>query len=100
MEISKDTIYTFKLNSGEEMVTKVLDIRDTHYIIEQPVSIAPGQNGMQMIPSAFTMELQKPARLNINAVTMVFETSLEVQASYKTATTGIVTPPKKKILQG
>ena len=55
---------------------------------------------MQMIPSAFTMELQKPARLNINAITMVFETNPEVQASYKTATSGIVTPPEKKILTG
>ena len=100
MEISKDTIYTFKLNSGEEMVTKVLDVKDTHYVIEQPVSIAPGQNGMQMIPSAFTMELKKSVRLNINAVTMIFETNEEVVNSYKTATSGIVTPPEKKILTG
>ena len=100
MDIAKDQIYTFKINSGEEMVTKVLEVDDTHYTIEKPVSIAPGQQGMQMIPSAFTMELEKPVRLNISAVTMVFETNPEVQASYKTATSGIVQPPEKKILKG
>jgi hypothetical protein len=31
---------------------------------------------------------------------MVFETNPEVQASYKTATSGIVQPPEKKILKG
>jgi len=100
MDIKENQVYTFKLNSGEEMVTKVVEVTDTHYLIEKPVSIAPGQKGMQMIPSAFTMELEKPVRLNISAVTMVFETNPEVQASYKTATSGIVQPPEKKILQG
>jgi len=100
MNITANSIYTFKLNSGEEMVTKVLEVEDTFFLIEKPVSIAPGKNGMQMIPSAFTMELEKPVRLNISAVTMIFETNPEVQASYKTATTGIVQPTEKRILQG
>ena len=100
MDINTDQVYTFKLNSGEEMVTKVVGVTDTHYLIDQPVSIAPGQQGMQMIPSAFTMELKKPVRLNISAVTMVFETNEEVINSYKTATTGVVRPPEKKILTG
>jgi len=100
MDINTDQIYTFKLNSGEEMVTKVMEVTDTHYLVDQPVSIAPGQQGMQMIPSAFTMELKKPVKLNISAVTMVFETNEEVINSYKTATTGVVRPPEKKILTG
>jgi len=100
MNITANSIYTFKLNSGEEMVTKVLEVEDTFFLIEKPVSIAPGKNGMQMIPSAFTMELEKSVRLNISAVTMIFETNPEVQASYKTATTGIVQPTEKRILQG
>ena len=100
MDIKENQVYTFKLNSGEEMVTKVVEVTDTHYLIDQPVSIAPGQQGMQMIPSAFTMELKKSMRLNINAVTMIFETNEEVVNSYKTATTGVVRPPEKKILTG
>ena len=100
MDITANQVYTFKLNSGEEMVTKVLEVADAYYLIEKPVSIAPGQQGMQMIPSAFTMELEKPVRLNINAVTMVFETNADVVNSYKTATTGVVRPPEKKILTG
>jgi len=99
MDISKNETYTFKLNSGEELVTKVVDIFPDHYIISHPVSIAPAQQGVQMIPSAFTLDLEKNARLNISSITMVFETNPEVVENYRTATTGIVAP-EKKILKG
>jgi len=99
MDISKNEIYTFKLNSGEELVTKVMDVFPDHYIISHPVSIAPAQQGVQMIPSAFTLDLEKNARLNISSITMVFETNPEVVENYRTATTGIVAP-EKKILKG
>jgi hypothetical protein len=99
MEITKNEIYTFKLNSGEELVANIEEVREDHYMIWKPVSIAPGQNGVQMIPSAFTMELEKPVRLNISSITMVFVTNPDVVKSYKSATSNIVTPDKK-ILQG
>jgi hypothetical protein len=99
MDITKNEIYTFKLNSGEELVTKVVDVQDDHYLISHPVSIAPAQQGVQMIPSAFTLDLEKNARLNISSITMVFETNPEVVENYRTATTGIVAP-EKKILKG
>ena len=99
MDIRKNETYTFKLNSGEELVTKVVDIFPDHYIISHPVSIAPAQQGVQMIPSAFTLDLEKNARLNISSITMVFETNPEVVENYRTATTGIVAP-EKKILKG
>ena len=99
MDIQKNETYTFKLNSGEELVTKVMEIHDDHYIISHPVSIAPAQQGVQMIPSAFTLDLEKNARLNISSITMVFETNPEVVENYRTATTGIVAP-EKKILKG
>lgn len=99
MEIKKDEIYTFKLNSGEELVTKVVGIEEDHYLISHPVSIAPSQGGVQMIPSAFTIDLEKTARLNMSSITMVFDTNPDVVTNYRTATTGIVAP-EKKILKG
>ena len=47
-EINKT--YTLKLNSGEELITKVIAIDVSFIEIGDPVSIAPAQNGMQMIP--------------------------------------------------
>ena len=52
--IEPNTVYTFKLNSGEELIAKVIQSGGDFIIIEEPVSIAPTQQGMQMIPSVFT----------------------------------------------
>ena len=54
---------------------------------------------MQMVPSAYTMELDNPVRINTCAVAMVLDSNESVKASYKKATTGIEVP-EKKIIHG
>ena len=44
MEIGK--VYTFKLNSGEELIAKIVDITRDNISVSEPVSIAPTQQGM------------------------------------------------------
>ena len=92
--------YTIKLNSGEELIAKVTDIfTEEHTIkISDPVSIAPAQNGMQMIPSMFTAEPGSSVVLNTNSVAMYAETEDSIKMKYIEATTGIKVPEKKLIL--
>ena len=35
-------VYTFKLNSGEEVIAKVVGVEDNYVSVETPVSVAPG----------------------------------------------------------
>jgi hypothetical protein len=99
-EINK--VYTIKLNSGEEMIAKVLNTTDTESVVtlSDPVSIAPGQQGMQMIPSMFTAEPGKSVTLNTNSITMYAETEDSIKMKYIEATTGIKVPETKKIILG
>ena len=92
--------YTFKLNSGEELIAKVVDIfTEEHTIkISDPVSIAPSQGGMQMIPSIFTAEPGTSVTLNTTSVAMYAETEDGIKMKYLEATTGIKVPDKKIIL--
>ena len=96
--LSIGTIYTFKLNSGEELVAKVAETHDDSLRIENPVSIAPGPQGMGLVPSMFTANLDKNIQLNINSVALVAETDNAVASKYIEATTGITVPDKKLIL--
>jgi hypothetical protein len=96
MEIGK--VYTLKLNSGEEMVTKVVAITRDNVIIEEPVSIAPTQQGMQMIPSVFTANPKGKFTLNTNSIALYAETDDSIKMKYLEATTGIKVPEKKLIL--
>lgn len=91
-------VYTFKLNSGEELIAKVTQSGGDFIIISEPVSIAPGQQGLQMIPSVFTADPKEEFKLNTNSVAIIAQTDDSIKVKYIEATTGIQVPDKKLIL--
>ena len=97
MEIGK--VYTFKLNSGEEMIAKVVDAGEGFAMLQDPVSVAPGPQGMGLVPSMFTADPEKNSRLNMNCVAISALTDESVRMKYIEATTGIKVP-EKRILVG
>jgi hypothetical protein len=96
--LQTNSVYTFKLNSGEELIAKVKQAGGDFIEIEEPVSIAPTQQGMQMIPSVFTAEPKGIFRLNTNSVAIYAETDDSIKMKYLEATTGIKVPEKKIVL--
>ncbi|MFY8212263.1 MAG: hypothetical protein ACOVLB_06345 [Candidatus Nanopelagicus sp.] len=94
-------IVTLKLSSGEEMVTKIVSGLDENNFIEisEPVSIAPNQQGLGMVPSLFTSDMSGKFMLNTSTVAMYATTGEQIKMKYIEATTGLVVP-EKKILVG
>ena len=91
-------VFTFKLNSGEELVAKVKQTEKDYVVIEEPVSIAPGPQGMGLVPSLFTGNPRNETRLNTNSVALVCATDDNVKMKYLEATTGLKVPDKKIIM--
>ena len=99
MTIETGKVYTFKMNSGEEMIAKVAGVGNNNHVeIEDPVSVAPGPQGMGLVPSMFTASPDKNALLNMNCVAIYSLTDDSVKMKYIEATTGIKVPEKKLIL--
>lgn len=98
MNLKKDEVYTFKLNSGEELIAKVLADDADSIAIHDPVSVAPSQQGVGLIPSMFTADPNAETRLNKGAVTIYAITDESIKTKYIKATTGIDVPDKKIIL--
>lgn len=98
LEVGK--VYTFKMNSGEEMIAKYSCEVTGHYIaVTDPVSVAPGPQGMGLVPSMFTADPGQSVTINTNNIAMYVETDDSVKMRYIEATTGIKVP-EKKILVG
>ena len=97
-DAKKDTVYTFKLNSGEELIAKVIDTDGDNFIIEHPVSCAPGPQGMGLFPSMFNNDPPLSVTLNTSSVALFAETETSVRDKYREATTGIQVPEKKLVL--
>jgi hypothetical protein len=98
MNLTANQVYTFKLNSGEELIAKVLSDDATSIHINDPVSVAPGAKGMGLMPSMFTADPASETRLNKSAVTIYALTDDSVKMKYIEATTGIQVPDKKIVM--
>ena len=101
MKFEINKVYTFKLNSGEEMIAKVVGAppgRDGYLVLEEPVSVAPGPQGLGLVPSMFTADVKQEIQLNINCIAICAVTDDSVCMKYLEATTGIKVPEKKLIL--
>ena len=98
--IEVDKIYTFKLNSGEELISKVVEVdkENNQCLLSNPASVAPGPQGMGLVPSMFTASPDTSVRLSFTSVAMLCETDESVQDKYREATSGIQVPDKKLIL--
>lgn len=96
--LKTNSVYTFKLNSGEEVIAKVVSNSNDWVQIENPVSVAPGPQGLGLVPSMFTSDLDEPIHINIGSVTLYAATDEAVKNKYIEAVTGIRLPEKKLIL--
>ena len=94
-----DTVYTFKLTTGEEIVARLLEITDSHMVLQNPILTVLSPQGLQMMPALFSANLEKNVRLNINSCAMIADTREDVRNSWIQATTGIA-PVSKQIITG
>ena len=95
MDLNINEVYSFKLNSGEELVAKVKQSGSEFIVIHDPVSVAPGPQGMGLMPSLFTAELDCFVTVNKTNISMVAESRQQVKDSYLESTTGIQTVRKQ-----
>jgi hypothetical protein len=99
MILENDKVYTFKIANGDELIGKVIAQTDTEIVLHQPLTIIPGPQGIQLLPSLFTTELAVDVTINKNNIVMMAETREQVCDSYLESTTGIK-PIRKQILVG
>jgi hypothetical protein len=98
MNIKINEVVSIKLNSGEELITRVKEVTDTYLIITEPVSVAPGPQGMGLVPSLFTAKPDGEFTLNRNSIAVICETEYNIKTKYTEAVSGIKVPEKKLIL--
>jgi hypothetical protein len=97
MILENDKVYTFKIANGDELIGKVIAQTETEIVLHQPLTIIPGPQGIQLLPSLFTTELAVDVTINKNNIVMMAETREQVCDSYLESTTGIK-PIRKQIL--
>jgi len=98
LDLKINEVYTLKLNSGEELVSKITSVSDTDVGLHDPLSVAPGPQGVGLIPSLFTADPKGDTRLNKNSIAIYALADASIKSKYIEATTGIKIPDKKLVL--
>lgn len=91
-------VVTIKMNSGEEMIAKIILIEDNMLGVSNPVSVAPGPQGLGLIPSMYTADPSSTIWIRASNIAVVATTEDGIKMKYVEATTGLTIPAKKKII--
>ena len=99
MNLTTNEIYTFKLNTGEELVARILEIHADSMQIENPILTVLSPQGLQMMPGLFSANQDDKVLLNNSSCAMIAKPRDDVRDSWIQATTGIA-PVRKQIITG
>jgi hypothetical protein len=95
---SKDDIVTFKLSNGDEVIAKIVQDADVAFVVSKPCTVMPSQQGIGLIQSLFTGDLDKNISIDKRHIMMSAQTIQDIQSHYLKTTTGIDLAPAGKII--
>jgi len=102
MIVKDNKVYSFKMNSGEEIVALVVktahDLDRTWYEVEAPLGTMPSAQGVQLIPAMFSIDHNGNASIYTSSVAMISLPREDMLNAYRESTTGIKVPDKKILL--
>lgn len=87
--LSKGDVITLKLNSGEELIGKLVEETDTVFKVAKPMVLTMSGTGVGMTPYLFTVNQNTDIPVNKTAVVVAIASDKEMGDSYLTGTTGI-----------
>lgn len=88
-KIKQGEIYTLKLITGEEIITKFIEDSAFTYKIYKPLVLAVTANGVAMTPFLFTAEIEGSIDIPKTAVIAIAQTDKSTSNQYIKGTTGI-----------
>lgn len=88
-QYEKDSIVSFKLVNGDEIVAKIVEESADSFLISKPCTVVPSQQGLGLIQSLFTSDLEKHMVLAKQHVMLNSKTLDDIKNHYIKTTTGI-----------
>lgn len=84
-----DDIVCFKLVNGDEVVAKIVEKTMTGWIINRPCTVMPSGQGIGLIQSLFSADINKNIELKSEHVIMHAPVMAALESHYLETTTGI-----------
>lgn len=88
-QIKQNDIVTIKLAYGEEILTKVHEITETHYMISKPRMLQATAEGIGLAPAMVFADEDRQIPLPKTSISMITLANDKAKGWYIQATTGI-----------
>jgi hypothetical protein len=83
-------VVTVKMISGEEIISRVQEDNDDHFILNKPLCLIPGPNGgLGLAPALFSTDPKDFVRVNKTAIALQAKTAQDIANQYLQQTTGL-----------
>lgn len=86
---SSGDVVTIKIITGEELITKLIEVTESSYRVSKPLVLSITQNGPAMTPFLLTAELDDTIEFSKNVVIAITSTEKGTAGQYIKGTTGI-----------
>lgn len=91
-------IVAFKVVNGDEIVAKIVENTPAGWIISKPCTVVPSAQGLGLVQSLFSADINKNIELKREHVIMHAPTIKALEDHYIQTTTGIQTVSKGPII--
>lgn len=95
---STGDVIGLKLVNGDEIIAKLVEVKDDHYLLDRPCSIVGGPKGIGLIQAMFSLDPDKSISIHENHVMMTCEAVPQIRDHYFQVTTGIQPVSKGSII--
>lgn len=99
MNFYPNQVYSIKIANGDELVAKIMAVNPDSIEVSHPLTVLPGQQGIQLVPSLFTADVDAVVSINMSNISMFTQANQKVCDSYLESTTGIK-PVRSSLLMG
>lgn len=96
---SNGDIVSFKLVNGDEIIARITECNGNGWKVERPCTVVPSQQGIGLMQSMFSADLNTPIELTKEHVMMHAPVISQLESHYIQTTTGIETVPKGSIIK-
>lgn len=89
-KIKTDDVYTLKLVTGEEIITRLVEDGDTYYKVFKPLVLSVTAQGAAMTPFLFTAEIEGNINVPKSAVIAIALTERQTAGQYTKGTSTLM----------
>lgn len=82
-------IVCFKIITGEELVAKIVEVKDTGFLVSKPCSVLPSERGIGLMQTLMCGDINTNVTLNNQHVILHAPAIKDIQNHYIRTTTGI-----------